>query len=374
MIDLSIDRGAILAALRRVIPALDGDKTLTDITLTARALARGAELTITACGRDSYAIATETATVAGEGTAVVHAATLLADLKAIPDAAPRLQVTERHGAQYLHVIGANDERKAKLPVDTEKTMAPPAPPMAAHVWTCNALALAEAIGRVQYAIGEPVRFGINGLHVEQVEGQREVRLVATDGHRLALAVVEHGGDFEMPERALLSRAACKGLAALTGGAEVRLKAGAGWLHVEHGSDRYGWLLIDGEFPDYNAVIFNPESARYRITVRRDVLAGRARAASRMVDQAKPMRLEARDATLTLSLAVGGERETTSTMPCEYEGWPDIGINPAYLADALERLASDEVSLSWASPLAPVRIEAADAGDGTLFVVMPMRMD
>ena len=59
------------------------------------------------------------------------------------------------------------------------------------------------IERCSFAIaGEDNRYGINGAHLEVVDGQDgpQLRMVATDGHRLSYAAVEFEGEFAMPAR------------------------------------------------------------------------------------------------------------------------------------------------------------------------------
>ena len=176
----------------------------------------------------------------------------------------------------------------------------------------------------------------------------------------------------MPDKTLIPRKACLDLARLDAG-ELRMTIEEGWLQVQLGADRFGWRLIDGEFPDYRAVV--PKETRYSVRCRRADLLAKVKAAASIVSRAGKvytMHFIAREGEVSLRVVVDG-RESLSTLPGENEGVIDCGFNAAYLADALDALDCDSVRIRMDNPLAPAIVEPDDAG-GSFGVVMPMRID
>lgn len=368
--DLYADRTVLLSALNSARPFVstskDGPGRFALVSVT------GQTVTISANSGEAFGVVRLEASARRGGEAYVNLGALLDDVKSIRDAVIHLEVIKNGAA--LRVTGTTDTRTTPLFDDIGAASLPVPPVGNADGWTCAGSALSRALHAVIFAIAsEDVRWGLNGAHVEVDDDNRdEIRIVATDGHRLALARVAFRGLFAFPPRALISRVACKGLAGLDAG-ELQISIAEGWLHVALGADRFGWRLIDGEFPDYRAVI--PKETQSIIRCRRADLLAKVKAVKSVTDRSgkdPAMRFTAHDGELTLKTSDDG-REAVSTLPCETERGIHCGFNASYLADALDALDCDGVRIRLNHPLAPAIVEPDDAG-GSFGVVMPMRID
>ena len=135
-------------------------------------------------------------------------------------------------------------------------------------------------------------------------------------------------------------------------------------------------LVDAQFPPYEQVI--PKTPPYAAEVAAPALL----AATRRAMKATPTPA-ARGVKLTFApgttLELEGEHpdiaKAVERVPCEYVGAQHaVGVNPAFLGDALELLGDQAVTISMGSDaLLPITLRPRDAGGAAIAVVMPMRM-
>ena len=124
--------------------------------------------------------------------------------------------------------------------------------------------------RTAFAMAQQdVRYYLNGLLLDLRE--HSLRCVATDGHRLALGETplvprrQHAAQIIMPRKGVLE---LQGLFEAGDGA-VELEFGRNHLRVRRDDVTFTSKLIDGRFPDYEAVI--PIGADKEVRVDRDEL-------------------------------------------------------------------------------------------------------
>jgi len=224
--------------------------------------------------------------------------------------------------------------------------------------------------------------------------------VATDGYRLALKTVPlPAGADDMPEPRGPDenpgpRAAADGLAAMRGvivpkyatsvalkilpdsEIECELAISATLMRLRVGEVELTSKLIDGTFPDYQRVM--PVGGVGRMIAPREAL---AQAVSRVGvvldarDHAVAMHFDAETIRLAAYSQAKGNSAREQVADCVRDAATmEIGINPRYLAEALETMDAAQLAIVLQdSPDAPVLFEEVD-GDGSLkMVVMPMGM-
>jgi DNA polymerase-3 subunit beta len=224
--------------------------------------------------------------------------------------------------------------------------------------------------------------------------------VATDGHRLALKTVPlpagaddmpvPRGEHENPGM----RAAADGLAAMRGvivpkyaafvalkilpdsEVECELAMSATLMRLRVGEVELISKLIDGTFPEYQRVMPGPGVGR--MIAPREAL---AKAVARVGvvldgrDHAIAMHFAAEMINLTAYSHSNGHSAREQVADCVSDaGEVQIGVNPRYLAEALETMDGTQLAIVLQErPDAPVLFEEVD-GDGSLrMVIMPMRM-
>ena len=236
--------------------------------------------------------------------------------------------------------------------------------------------LRSMVGRTSYAMSQDEsRPFLNGLYLSAKK--QELRLVATDGHRLALARSAVDADVEMT--GIVPRKAVQELTRVLGGAErVDLAVGESKFFVRTEGFELVSKLVEGQFPNYEQVI--PKSSPLRLVVEREsLLAAIRRVAVVADDRTRPVRLTAAEGRLRLWAQSQELGEAEETLPAEFGGdETTIGFNARYLLDALGPMDRPWTVIGLKDGLSPgVLLGAtekdAPPDDAYRCVIMPMRM-
>lgn len=233
--------------------------------------------------------------------------------------------------------------------------------------------LRQLIDRTAFSMAQQdVRYYLNGMLLELAEGN--LRTVATDGHRLAtmLSAVEtesaESGQVIVPRKGILE------LARLLqqGDDPLRLVIGATHIRAQVGSFTFTSKLVDGKFPDYQRVIprnGNKEIIADRLLLRQAL----TRIAILSNEKYRGVRLSFFDNCLTVTANNPEQEEAEEMIEVDYQGDSlEIGFNVNYLIDVLSILSTDTVRLILSDPNSSVLLKGSEE-DGSLYVVMPMRM-
>src|SRR5690606_34499905 len=131
-------------------------------------------------------------------------------------------------------------------------------------------ALTELIERTAFAMAQQdVRYYLNGLLFDLRD--QTLRCVATDGHRLALCEAPLEQSVATKRQIIVPRKGVTELQRLLEGGDRALELEIGRSHIRVKRDDVSFTskLIDGRFPDYEAVI--PIGAEKEVQVDREVL-------------------------------------------------------------------------------------------------------
>jgi len=228
------------------------------------------------------------------------------------------------------------------------------------------------IEKTQFSMAQQdVRYYLNGLLLE-TEG-KQLRAVATDGHRLALAEVELESKAARDGQVILPR---KGVLELNrlldGDGKLALMLGSNHIRVDLDSVRLTSKLIDGRFPDYERVI--PSKATNVIKADRELLRQALQRTGILSNEKyRGVRLELSAGTATISANNPDQEEATETVELDYQGERmEIGFNVNYLLDALAAVGGEEVELHVTDGNSSCLI-VAPGSDRVKYVVMPMRL-
>jgi DNA polymerase-3 subunit beta len=234
--------------------------------------------------------------------------------------------------------------------------------------------IARLLDQVSFSMAQQdVRYFLNGMLLELT--QTHTRVVATDGHRLAMATYSSGGVVGGGRaQAIVPR---KGVLELTrllseAGEDVLIKLGSNQLQVEASNYTLATKLIDGKFPDYEKVV--PRSpGRSMVGDREALKQACARAAILSNEKYRGVRLLLDSEQLTIHANNPEQEEAREVVAVTYDGEPmEIGFNVGYLQDVFGVLDTKEVRLSVADANSSALIEGL-GDDQALYVVMPMRL-
>ena len=219
---------------------------------------------------------------------------------------------------------------------------------------------------------QDVRYYLNGILLELSAGK--IKLVATDGHRLALSEVELDTGVEEDRQLIIPRKAVLELARLLDASDSPAKCvlSQNHLRVEAGALVFTTKLIDGKFPDYQRVI--PVDGNKTMEVDRETLKqSMSRIAILSNEKYRGIRLTLSNGNLSIQANNPDQEEAEEELQVEYdEADMEIGFNVTYLIDVLNVLNSEKVQIRLKdSNSSAIMSDSKDSS--SLYVVMPMRL-
>ncbi len=227
------------------------------------------------------------------------------------------------------------------------------------------------IERTAFAMAQQdVRYYLNGMLLELKAGR--LRMVATDGHRLALCTASDAvsvGDASVivPRKGILE------LSRLLD-ADESLKLVIGSNHIRAANHQFTFTskLVDGKFPEYERVL--PKSADKTIVGERlELRQAFTRTAILSNEKYRGVRLKLSADTLDITANNPEQEQAEEVVAVEYQGDElEVGFNVSYLLDVLSVLDGDKIRLSLSDSASSALLEEAEEGD-SLYVVMPMRL-
>lgn len=307
--------------------------------------------------------------VAGDSQAVTVGARKLVDiLRALPDGAEvTLQLQDKR-----MLVKAEKSRFSlqTLPPEDFPRLSQPTGEVARFGVTQKALR--RLLSLVQYAMAQQdIRYYLNGL-LMLVE-ERQLKLVATDGHRLAFASMKLEADVPRQE-VIIPRKTVLELSKLLVDAEddVRIELSATQAAFSFGSVDLVSKLVDGKFPDYTRVI--PTQHRNTLTLNREVLRqALLRAAILSNEKFRGVRWVLSDGSLKIVSSNAEQEEAQEELEVTYSGDAlDIGFNVNYLLDVLNNVPGESVDFSFGDSSSSALVTYTSESNFK-YVVMPMRI-
>lgn len=234
--------------------------------------------------------------------------------------------------------------------------------------------LKQMLEMTSFAISsDETRMSLNGILLEGT-ADGHLRIVATDGHRLALVSRPVEGAANGPG-VIVPRKAVVELRKIVeeDAADIDIIVGDGVAYVMRGPVEMSMRLVEGEFPDYTQVV--PKKSSKIAKVEAGVLLSSLRRVSIVSgERSKGVKVDLSSSRLELSTINPDVGEGSEELDVEYSGESvKVGFNARYLIDVLSVLPSDTVvELGLNDDVSPgvVRI----AGDKEYrYIVMPMRL-
>jgi len=236
--------------------------------------------------------------------------------------------------------------------------------------------LQKLISRTLFATAaESSRYAINGVLYDR-KGKK-LRLVATDGRRLAVANATCNVAAEGDTSCIIPSKALKLITRLIDDPDANIR-----LAIEESSIVFAIgdgpdaailssNLVEGAFPPFEDVI--PRDQDKKITFTTTALSSAVQRAALLTnEEAKGVRMAFNDKRLTLSSRAPemGEAQIDVDLD-EYKGEPiEIGFNPGFLIDALKVVDDQQVLVELKAPNKPGVIKA---GNEFTYVVMPVNL-
>ena len=363
----SLQREALLKPLQQVVGVVERRQTLPVLSnLLVGVTAEGVSFTGTDLEVEMVARANAEDLVEGEVT--IPARKLFDICRALPDGV-RIKV-EQSGERVSVSAGRSRFTLATLPASEF--------PVIDNIDLVERVTLPEAtlkdlMGRTAFAMAhQDVRYYLNGLLLDLRE--QALRCVATDGHRLAMAETQLAAEVTTRRQIIIPRKGVLELQGLfeSGDGTVDLEFGRNHLRLRRGAVMFTSKLIDGRFPDYEAVI--PIGADKDVRVNREELrSALQRAAILSNEKYRGVKLEVNPNKLRIVAHNPEQEEAVEELEAR-TGVAElsVGFNVNYLMDALAALSGDEILLSLRDAQSSCLLRKVDSDD-TRHVIMPLRL-
>jgi DNA polymerase-3 subunit beta len=372
---LSIDKIDLLRGLGRIQAIVEKRNSmpiLANVLLTASGKAEQGRLELAATDLEVGVRGSHPARVTKTGAVTVSARKLYDIVRELPDEPIQLDATAqsyvelRCGRSRFNLAGAAAEEYPTLPDFSPN-----------HLVRLQAAVLSQMIERTMYAASlDETRYNLNGVYFEVVPTDGKLRMVATDGHRLALIdrtigtqTIGLGSGVIIPRKGL---AELKRLVDEEDADEIELGFEGNNGLAKKGDVTLVMRLIEGEFPNYKQVI--PKSSDRKLTIEAEpFVRALRRVALLSAERSRAIKLDIGEGKIVISSSNPDLGDAQEEFDVDYAGpATTIGFNAKYLLDCLGALGAKEVQFAFRDGDKPVEIRPADDAD-TLAVVMPMRL-
>jgi DNA polymerase-3 subunit beta len=316
------------------------------------------------------------ATVHEPGSVTFSARTLFDILKEIRHSDIELVVGENNwvtvkaGKSQFRVVGLPSKDYPALPaIEREGLMAIPAQ------------GLLQLLKKTVFAVGEKdTRYVLNGLLITLIPSGANVtlRLVGTDGHRLAWAEQEM-----TPDKAAIPPAEIKVIIPKKAAIEIRrlleeddeqpfLGFTKNMLIFRKSGLVLTSRIMEGTYPNYQQVV--PKESSKKVTVNKSDLEGALRRVAILSrDKAHAVKLSINPDHIHLSSKSPDLGEADEDIPAKFGGESfSTGFNARYFLDVLSVIETESLTLQMETPLSPCLIQ--EQGNPTFkAVVMPVKV-
>jgi DNA polymerase III subunit beta len=363
--EVVIDRDAFLKGLQMVQNIVEPRQTL-PILANILLEAEGESVRMTATDLEVGARVSVPAKVGGKGAITVSARKLTEIVKELAAAAVALKVTENVTVN-LRCGGATYRLVGLAPDDF-----PPVVPASPQSWvTLEAKTLREMLTQTSFAVShDETRYALNGV-LFAFQG-KDVRMVATDGHRLAFSTRSLGQAIPTATGIVPRKAVTEIMRVLGAGEEVQIAITENQFVLQMPNFVMTARLIEGQFPNYDAVI--PRTQPGRLAAPRSSLTAALRRVAVMAEERnKPVKLALSPGSLKMTASSQELGEAEEILEVEYAGEEMvIGFNSRYLLEAMAALDKDQVMFEIKDAQSPGVIKSVE-DEGYCCVIMPMRI-
>ena len=363
---ITVDKAELLRVLQRVQGIVEKRNTLPILSNVLIETLEGG-ITLMATDLEIFIKDICPATVEDSGTITVNARKLFEIVKSLPKERVDIRLTEEgrlnivSGSVKYNIMGIPSSEFPAFPDVAEDSLV-----------RIDHNIFAEMIDRTAFAVStDETRYNINGFFMQK-EAER-IRLVTTDGHRLALIDREFTTIPVETAGVILPR---KGV--------VELRR----LFEEEGSFLFGITdktatvkkdttlmnirLIEGDFPDYKQVI-PTDNDKEAVLERPAFLESLKRVSILASDRIKGVKFNFSEGRLLLSSSNPDIGDVEDEVAAEYSAEElTIAFNARYFIDVLSVIDEDRVVISLKDSVSPCLLKPEDSED-YIYIVMPMRL-
>lgn len=363
----SINRDTLLPPLQQIVSVIEKKQTMPILSNVLMVLE---ENTLTMTGTDlEIQIVSRLATIGAQpGAATVPARKFLDICRLLP---PNSEIRfEQHGDMVKLATARSRFTLSCMPAENY--------PEFAESQMENRFAIGigkfkKALDKTQFCMAnQDVRYYLNGmlLHISN----QTLKLVASDGHRLAIYEDELEAPSGFEARIILPRKGVQELARmLSDGDDVlQVSFSSNHIKVELSNTVFSAKLVDSKYPDFSKVFqqaFLPPIAIQRSALREAL----TRVAILANEKFRGVTLQFGADLLSISAHNPEHEEAEEELPITFDGDPfNISFNAQYLLEAVSNLDADLAHLTIAANMSSCFVNEPER-QAYQFIVMPMRL-
>ncbi len=372
---IRIARDELLTGLQRVQGVVEKRNTmpiLSNILLEAKQ--EGVE--VTATDLEIMMRGLYKATVEEPGAVTLSARKLYEILKELRDGEVEIAVAENNwttiqaGKSQFRIVGLPSTDYPALPAIEREGLTP-----------LEGAGLLDLIRKTLFAVGDnDARYILNGLLITLAsgDGKMTLRLVGTDGHRLAVAEQEVTGiskkDQPREIKAIIPKKAAHEMRRLLEESDGEPLIGftKNLMIFRKSGLLLTSRLMEGTYPNYQQVL--PKDSQKHATAPKTELEGAIRRVAVLSrDKSSAVKVTFAPNTITLFSSNPDFGEATEEVSARYTGEPlTTGFNARYLLDVLSVVDGESATIQMESALSPCLIREP-GNPGFRCVVMPVKI-
>ncbi|WP_332059822.1 DNA polymerase III subunit beta [Bartonella sp. CB74] len=371
---IAVDRNQFLKSLGRVQRVVERRNTV-PILSNVLIDAENGSVQLKATDLDLEVTESFVANVEQAGATTVRAHLLYDIVRKFPDGSEIILSVDVQQAGTMSVVSgcANFQLQCLPKEDFPESL----PGQFDYRFSLLASSLKHLLDCTQFAIStEETRYYLNGIYFHVIDDDvLKLRLVATDGHRLAQVDMKAPAGVNGMPGVIIPRKAVGELQKLLSeeiDGDVCIELSETKICFSVGSLVFTSKLIDGTFPEYQRVI--PLGNDKELVVnRQDFSSAVDRVSTISSDRGRAVKLMIERGQLRLVVNNPDSGSAEDQLAVTYTSDPlEIGFNSRYLLDIAGQLSSDEMVFMLAEAGAPALIR--DNGDAdALYVLMPIRV-
>jgi DNA polymerase-3 subunit beta len=240
-------------------------------------------------------------------------------------------------------------------------------------FSCAQQEIKRLIERTAFAMAQQdVRYYLNGMLWEVRQDQ--LRVVATDGHRMAMCTRAIAVETADVIQAILPRKGVLELSRLLDDSTAQVEVTMSGNHIRVTSVDYTFTskLVDGKFPEYERVL--PRGGNKTIIGSRiELKQAFGRTAILSNEKYRGVRLLLTDGLLTIVANNPEQEEAEEQVVVDYAGDSlEVGFNVSYLQDVTNVIQHENIKITLSDANSSALLEEPENSD-SLYVVMPMRL-
>jgi len=318
------------------------------------------------------------AAVKEPGAITLSARKLYEILKELPEGEIELAVgtnnwaTIQSGKSQFKIVGLPSTEYPALPAIEREGLTP-----------LSGAGLANLIRKTLFAVGDnDARYILNGLLItlNVTDKKTTLRLVGTDGHRLAVADQEAsqpaGKEGPKEIKAIIPKKAAMEMRHLLeeGDGEPLIGFTKNLMIFRKSGLLLTSRLMEGTYPNYQQVIPKDKEPDKRVTVSKPEIEGALRRVAVLSrDKTNAVKVTFAPGKITLFSSNPDFGEATEELPAQYKGETlSTGFNARYLLDVLGVVDGESVTMQMDAPLSPCLVREP-GNSGFTCVVMPVKV-